>query len=108
LFVVTFDKITDRETQAVLLKSLSVMTEGGDEFDDPTKKEVADTISSLVRRRLDLDVESGKRRRRDNENDDAGHNEENEEITIEEVSIDTIFKKNIMNSFKWFLLLFYT
>ena len=104
------------------------MTEGGEEFDDSTKKEVADTISLIVQRRLGMALENQnenddmRRRRRNIEDsghndgegsgdsdgssggggydggggDDGGskdiHNEENELLTIEEVSIHaTIF-----------------
>lgn len=79
-------EVTDKDTQSVLFKSLTKMTEdGGQQFDDGVKKDIADSVANMARQKLGLvPYASSKRRRRRRDVGDGGADENL--MTLEEVT----------------------
>lgn len=73
--------VKDEETQNVVLKTMGEITEGADQFDEDTKKQVAEAVARVVMQQIGAFGTSSRKRR--NTEDD----EENNGMTAEQVSL---------------------
>ena len=79
------DGVVDEETQTIIIDTMGDMTKGGDKFSNETIIQIANTISTIVKKQIGTSPSKRRRRRRDahdNEGTKDGKDVENVSIVL--------------------------